>query len=165
MITTETPDGTVTIDAAGKRYRVNGGEWAPIPQEWAAWVAGLVAEAQHVAAVTGLRRAIAGRASDLRAAGRVAAADAVTVPARKKAADDAQAAAQAQAAAIRKWTPTLNVASLGLIRDQMAQLADRQALFASAFAEFYTYRGDLDGGYGMSVSATADLADLVAKNL
>jgi len=111
-----------------------------------------VAEVRKAAIVddAALRDAIGTRVTSLRSSAAAATADQTTASA--AAVSEATAATEVKAS-----TPATTLAYVTLIRDQIAALH-------TALADLETWRGQMDDGFALATTATADLATVVATN-
>ena len=98
-----------------------------------------------------LRTAIGTRVTALRSAATVATTDQAT-------ATSAATSETAMAATVTASTPAVTVAYLTAIRDQIAALH-------TTLADLQSWRAQMDSGYALATTATADLATVVAAKL
>ena len=98
-----------------------------------------------------LRTAIGTRVSSLCSSAAVATTD----QAKASAAATTETAA---AATVKASTPAVTLAYLTLVRDQVAQIH-------TMLADLQTWRAQMDAGYALAATATADLATVVATKL
>jgi len=95
-----------------------------------------------------LRTAIGARVTGLRSSADVATADQATASA-------AAISETAAAAAVKASTPALTLAYQASVRDQVAALH-------TMLADLQTWRAQMDSGFSLAATATADLATVVA---
>lgn len=119
----------------------------------AAAILGRVTEVRKAAELddTALRAAIGTRVTALRSAAAAATTD-------QAAATKAATSETESAAAVRASTPAVTLAYLTLVRDQVAQIH-------TMLADLQTWRAQMDAGYALAMTATADLATVVATKL
>lgn len=98
-----------------------------------------------------LLTAISTRAAALRSAAAAASTDRTTAAA-------AAAAETARAASVEASTPVASLAYVTAIRNEVAAIH-------TMLAEIYSWRAQIDAGYALAVTSTADLATVVATKL
>lgn len=98
-----------------------------------------------------LRAQIGARVTSLRAAAATTTTDQATAVA-------AATAETTRAASVKASTPAASLAYVTAIRDEVAAIH-------TMLAEIYSWRAQIDAGYALAVTSTADLATVVATKL
>lgn len=165
----ETAQGRVDVDSVAGTYTVTRDgsttEPRPVPAEWEAWVALLVARAEGAADDAAVRDQVQAGMDRLLEAAAAADSDVPVAQARETQAAAAATAATARAAQVRASTPAVSLSYVSAMRDEIAVLHDRDALLAQGLADVSGWRAKADRGVSLAYTSMVGLARVLLRRL